>query len=361
MRKEMLGWVALLPALILYYIGTLSVHALALISIAVLLLIVEQVRLTSIKNKSHLRLQIAPTGEKNAEINGQLEVKNDALLPMIRGECLLEIHNMMTDQKTETVLPFAVSGKSKDVFHLEFRPKHYGGYRATIRKITHLDFSGSFTREKVISVQAKTTVFPEIVAHWDDWYLGEIANKESDIYSEHKKGNDPGEIFGLREYEPGDAIKFIHWKLTAKTDKTMIRELGYPIDNTIMLYYETRLPEGEMNPEDLDRYTRRFAGAAMYFVEQHQQFTIGYYNEEIKKYCFDEIGTEQQLYNSLTDILDQSRTKAAGTSLEEYHSYEIEFGTIYYFSLGEKSVPAHLASVVNVIMPIFTEVKNENK
>lgn len=39
-----------------------------------------------------------------------------------------------------------------------------------------------------------------------------------------KKGYDATEVFELREYQPGDSIRTIHWKLSEKFDTVLVRE-----------------------------------------------------------------------------------------------------------------------------------------
>lgn len=41
-----------------------------------------------------------------------------------------------------------------------------------------------------------------------------------------QKGKDIGEIYDLREYQPGDSIRSIHWKMSAKLDELIAKENG---------------------------------------------------------------------------------------------------------------------------------------
>ncbi len=65
---------------------------------------------------------------------------------------------------------------------------------------------------------------------------------DSDEYSMRKAGYDPSETFAIREYQPGDRIRQIHWKLTEKFDSLMVRDYGLPIQNTVLLLLETGSP-----------------------------------------------------------------------------------------------------------------------
>lgn len=58
---------------------------------------------------------------------------------------------------------------------------------------------------------------------------------EADKYHSSKKGSDRSEIFDVREYSQGDSMRDIHWKLSLKCDKYMIKEYSLPINTDIEL------------------------------------------------------------------------------------------------------------------------------
>ncbi len=68
-------------------------------------------------------------------------------------------------------------------------------------------------------------------------------SENSERWSQHRAGSDPSETFAIREYIPGDPIRQIHWKLSQKNDKLMIRELGLPVSDDILLLLETSVSE----------------------------------------------------------------------------------------------------------------------
>lgn len=52
---------------------------------------------------------------------------------------------------------------------------------------------------------------------------------DSDEYSGEKKGDDPSELFQVREYRVQDSVRDIHWKLSAKEEELMVKEHGLPL------------------------------------------------------------------------------------------------------------------------------------
>lgn len=61
---------------------------------------------------------------------------------------------------------------------------------------------------------------------------------ENDVNYKHVKGNDISEILQIKEYMKGDSIKNIHWKMSAKMGKTMVKELDTPNDNSVMIFFD---------------------------------------------------------------------------------------------------------------------------
>ncbi len=58
---------------------------------------------------------------------------------------------------------------------------------------------------------------------------------ESQEYHPHKSGNDSSYIRETREYRPGDSLKSIHWKLSAKRETLLVKEFGLPLSCSLLL------------------------------------------------------------------------------------------------------------------------------
>lgn len=58
---------------------------------------------------------------------------------------------------------------------------------------------------------------------------------ENDIFSKHRPGDDPSEIFALHEYRPGDRINRIHWKASGKKDDYIVKDFSLPLSNNIAI------------------------------------------------------------------------------------------------------------------------------
>lgn len=100
---------------------------------------------------------------------------------------------------------------------------------------------------------------------------------ESYKYSQEKPGNDTSETFDIREYNTGDSIKSIHWKLTAKAGEAMVKEPGFPVENNIMIIYDNC---SGGTPENIDKFEDLKVGISKELLERKIPHSIGWYDRE---------------------------------------------------------------------------------
>jgi len=67
-----------------------------------------------------------------------------------------------------------------------------------------------------------------------------------------KPGGGFSEEHELREYRPGDNLRDIHWKLSAKTDRMILREAQEPVRQRVLLTFDMQ-PTGEKLDDVLSR------------------------------------------------------------------------------------------------------------
>lgn len=62
--------------------------------------------------------------------------------------------------------------------------------------------------------------------------------------TKNTKGNDPSEIFEIRDYIPGDDMRSIHWKLSGKMDRLIVRQASNPAHYNLLLMPDFGLQDG---------------------------------------------------------------------------------------------------------------------
>ena len=172
------------------------------------------------------------------------------------GSTVLHIENVHTGEAEQYRL-FLKKGDNIVTLHNEC----CGMLSLNIRGMEAQDLFGLFSYKISREVKAEIVVVPNVFPV--DIVMTESAHAmpDSDRYSSVKPGNDPSETFGMREYVPGDSIKAIHWKLSQKTGKTIVREMGLPIVSQVLLRYEG-WKEPRLTPDEIHGMTSVFVSIA---------------------------------------------------------------------------------------------------
>lgn len=206
-----------------------------------------------------LELTLLPAQEKGKCAKGTLTVVNPSFLPLPKLSLTVSCKNIRTGETNDSRLELSLLPKQErqEPFFLDC--PHCGKMELTVGDVRISDVFGLFVRRLPCGVQNFITVLPQLFEPSISLEHSDMAMPDSDTYSATKPGSDPGETFAIREYVPGDAIRSIHWKLSEKTGKTMVRQFGLPVVNEVALFLETA---GDASCEELDAITEVFASVS---------------------------------------------------------------------------------------------------
>lgn len=156
-------------------------------------------------------------------------VKNPTIFPVIhirtKASCLNEFSGVKT--KEELVLWGKARGETEHTFSMMATGS--GKLLVSILEYRISDYLHLFRLKGKKKTGTNLVVLPDIqevaieLSEAVRWFAGEGEDEEPE-----RAGNEPSQIFQIREYRPGDSIRKIHWKLSARTDELMIRESGEP-------------------------------------------------------------------------------------------------------------------------------------
>lgn len=129
-------------------------------------------------------------------------------------------------------------GREKELVS-EFVPEHCGKIEIKIKKAVCYDLCGIFGMAKRGREKVVTTVMPKpypvnlIVSNRTKWFP-----VDGESYAQDRAGDDTAEIYDVREYQAGDRMQKVHWKLSARQDALYIKEFSYPLGAAVVLMLE---------------------------------------------------------------------------------------------------------------------------
>lgn len=202
-------------------------------------------------------------------------IRNPDIMPVSGVEARVRCTNLRTGENEFIVLNKSVAprGVSENTFTV--KPSHAGRYEIAVDSLKILDPLQLWGRKKEINDDIYITVMPDIVDMALTVTSSAASMPESDRYRDGKRGNDPGEVLEIREYTPGDSIKNIHWKLSEKTDKLLVKVLGIPVTDQFMVILDNAADVG-LNPDALDSIASVYASVLSSLSDSMMPFTAGW-------------------------------------------------------------------------------------
>lgn len=139
----------------------------------------------------------------------------------------LQVRNVMfhTIEKKRFLIPLE---DGKDTYEADWPVKRCGELRFHCERIQVRDILRLFALKTDAFDDRSVICYPvrmEVRAEPAGAVTG-ISREEGFVLN--RKGNDPSEMFDIREYVPGDDIRSIHWKLSSKTEELIMRQASEP-------------------------------------------------------------------------------------------------------------------------------------
>ncbi|MDE6729527.1 MAG: DUF58 domain-containing protein, partial [Oscillospiraceae bacterium] len=235
----------LLLGLAVFYILYIDSLALVILLTALMLPVFLKFCLLWLKGKSHAFLSCnADTCTVGKSIPVSLMIENACPLSFPKAIAVIRIRHVFSDKSEQIRLKFPVHGRNTTKLTFWINAECCGAVTISLEKIRVLDYFYLFHTNLKINLtkqqgQLELLVMPEKLTVTLQEQAEAVYAPESNQHATNRPGDDPSEIFNIREYHAGDAVSRIHWKLSSKSEENLfIREFGYPIEKRILLIAE---------------------------------------------------------------------------------------------------------------------------
>ncbi len=179
-----------------------------------------------------------------------ITARNGSLFPCTGVRFVLERHNVLGRvgsrymESALDVVQFPLGARRSYSFQPAIKAAHCGRMDLTVVRASVIDMMGLFAlpvpSKNAVQASGSIYVLPELqirsIATEDAADLG----LDSAAYSTEKAGGDPSEIFQLRDYREGDARHSVHWKLSSRMNRLIVREFGLPLNPSLLFLLELR-------------------------------------------------------------------------------------------------------------------------
>ena len=277
-----LGWAALeaMSLWLFSYYG--SSGALALAAVLLLLPLLSLPVHIRLSKRLRLRVEAPVSVRKGDEGSIVLRVENPSLLPAARISCTVVVRNQINgESSTRKIMTWAFPGKNQRAI-LRTGSEFCGRLRISVEKVTLYDCFGLIGVGCSCPGAAHMTVQPDTFAVNVNLLPNPDCQEDSDSYSQERPGADLTETYQIREYVPGDSLRQIHWKLSGKFDRLIVRDPALPITRNVLVFWERTGQYGD--PESIDAQAETVVSLCRSLLDGGIQFTLGW-NDTQKDMC----------------------------------------------------------------------------
>lgn len=258
--------------------------------------------------------------EQSKRFTGVLVLKNRSRIWNVRYRVLAQVKNHFSRQG---VFPKAslmrqkfsgVLAPSKERTELiELDSEYAGMLEYRLESLTLYDMLGIFCwklhlqDKRSIGVMPAFELMPLEITRRTREFLA-----DADEYSTERRGDDPSEIYQVREYSPPDPIRSIHWKLSAKEDELMVKENGFPKGCVVLLWI--RLPFMDTDSAGFHRLLERAASLSVTLLEEKCIHMAAWFEEKSGRVIKWRVDTAEAVYEWIWRLL----------FAEPFHDKELE-------------------------------------
>lgn len=147
------------------------------------------------------------------------------------------------------------------------------------------------------------------------------------LYSDTKAGDDPTEIFSIREYAPGDKIRNIHWKLTSKVNEVMVKDYGLPLFEKDTVVVDIFPMKDDKNKKIINEVYDLLHGLIRTMTARGTGLTVCFVNSE---YRVVRIENENDINNFFAELYECPPIKGESAAELYYANHDKEGNRVFY-------------------------------
>lgn len=247
--------------------------------------------------------RIPPLGEKNKGIKAGISLRNISARVSLRYECVMEIRDGSGRKCGKKRSRGMLLPGAEDTAWFVFETDRCGIMEIGIDCVKIYDFLGIFYRKVKWKKTARIKIMPDF-----ELMPLEITRKTREFqadaqeFSQQRRGDDPSEIYQVREYRERDSLKDIHWKLSAREEELMVKERGFPLGCVILIYIDYR--KTKQSADGFSKMLETAASLSVTLTEEKCIHMAAWYEEKNERIVRWRISDEESTCDMIWNLLE---------------------------------------------------------
>ena len=232
--------------------------------------------------KLHIRLEGLGNLRKNEQGTAWIVLENKSIVPVFWVSCKVFARNQLNGETVTRHIMGMIPGKGECRLPVELGSCWCGRIRLSLKKVRIYDCFGLFGIPCTTEAVAHVTVQPDTFEMEVNLLSNACGVDESDTYSQERPGDDLTETYQIRDYVSGDSPRQIHWKLSGKFDRLIVRDPAMPIARNVLVFWERTGENGDK--ERIDAQAEVIISICRSLLDQAVPFAVGW-NDTDRNLC----------------------------------------------------------------------------
>lgn len=247
--------------------------------------------------------RVPPLGEKGKKIKAGISVKNQSSHMSTRYEFQVTAGTSGGKKRVKKKFRGVLLPKGGDTVWFTFDTIYCGTVEISVDSMEVYDFLGIFYRRVRWHRKAQVKVMPVF-----ELMPLEISRRTREFqadaqeFSQDRRGDDPSEIYQVREYREKDSLKDIHWKLTAREEKLMIKEHGFPLGCVVLIYIDYK--RGSQSAGGFSKMLETAASLSITLVSEKCIHMAAWYEEKNERVVRWRITDEESACDMIWNLME---------------------------------------------------------
>ncbi|MBQ3088231.1 MAG: DUF58 domain-containing protein [Clostridia bacterium] len=248
------------------------------------------------------RIKIEPPttlSTKGQAVSMKIHLKNLSFIALPSLRATITYCGAFSSEPEKTEITFPLHALTNQTSSFDISSNHVGVVKVDLHNIYMHDYFRLFRFKFKINQSYEITFLPELHPLTMDIRPNTLLGVDSDVFSKSKKGDDPSEVFAIRDYIGGDKLNRIHWKLSSKQDNLMVKDYSLPINNSISIIPELASPSSENLLKDIDAVIETAFNLSNFLCEAEIIHHICWYDPKSTRFFDEEIKDTDDMFAAL--------------------------------------------------------------
>ena len=302
----------------------------------------------------------SPVAEKRnfkstGNIYMEVKIENSTrFLPLSRGVVYIKYVNQYTGEKGKMKVNFCADASGKTVKKVKIPISNCGNVKVEVQKAKICDYLSifakklhfEFTKENILVYMPARPVIIN-----DKWLVRE-GDGEVTHYSPYKKGEDPSEVFEIRDFKEGDKLQRIHWKLSSKKQSLMVKEYSMPLINASHIFVDKYVAgSGRQKQRAMNRLVQGVYSVANALLAKDIPQEYIWFDQEANLIRRERVSREDEILWVMQELFSCPATDKPDALVEAYsgwHHGQPQMTALYLTVASGQDVDSRMLQVQNL-------------